>query len=471
MAALYELTATKLASMIRSGEVSSRDVVESHLARIDAVNGRVNAVTVVLADAALAAADRADAARQSGRWMAPLDGVPFTVKESIDCLGTATTHGMRGRAHAMPHLDAPIVARMKAAGAILLARTNLSEMGLRLCTDNLLTGRTCNPRDHHLTAGGSSGGDAVAVATGMTPISLGCDMGGSLRVPAHCCGIATLKPTTGRIPHASSLAPEDFGMAGQSMFAPGPMARSVADLRLCLSIVAGRDTRDPRSADVPLVGPAPEERRLALVTDIPGADLPADTLKAVQRAGELLANAGWEVDEVTPPEVLRVGELWHKLIATELSVTMPIAEPVVSTALFEHVMRLCRAAHLDGVLHHRLFQERSRLIREWSGFLAEYPVAIGPNLTCPPWPVDADLNPETGLDLIARATRFILPASALGLPVVALPMAVTNGAPTGIQIYADLWREDLCLQAAEIIEQAVGPIAPIEPNPGFACAT
>src|SRR5215211_1491439 len=131
MAELYKCTATRLAALIRAGEVSCRDVVEAHLARIDAVNGHVNAVTVVLSDAALAAADLADSARRSGGPMGPLHGVPFTVKENIDCLGTATTHGVRALSDAMPYLDAPIVARMKAAGAILIGRANLSEMGLR----------------------------------------------------------------------------------------------------------------------------------------------------------------------------------------------------------------------------------------------------------------------------------------------------------------------------------------------------
>jgi amidase len=143
---------------------------------------------------------------------------------------------------------------------------------------------------------------------------------------------------------------------------------------------------------------------------------------------------------------------------------MPLAEPVVTTALFDHVMRLCQAARLHEISNNRLHEERSRLIRAWSGFLSEYAVAIGPNLTSSPWPVDADLNPATGLELIAQATRFILPASVLGLPVVAYPMATSRGTPTGIQIYADLWREDLCLQAAEIIKQGVGRIAPIEPK-------
>jgi amidase len=158
-----------------------------------------------------------------------------------------------------------------------------------------------------------------------------------------------------------------------------------------------------------------------------------------------------------------VGELWHKLIATDLSATLPMAEPVLSPGLFDYVMRLCRAAKVHEVSNNRLHEERSRLTRAWSGFLSEYPVAIGPNLTSMPWPLDADLDQETGLDLLAQATRFILPASALGLPVVALPIRLAHGVPTGIQIYADLWREDLCLDVAEIIEQGVGMTVPIDP--------
>jgi amidase len=262
---------------------------------------------------------------------------------------------------------------------------------------------------------------------------------------------------------ASSLPPQDYGMAGQAMLAPGPIARCVADLRLCLSLLSGRDIRDPRSVDVPLKGPSPEERRLALVTEVPGASISPDIVAAIERAGHLLAAAGWTVEQITPPEVLRVGELWHKLVATDMSVVMPMVQPVVSPALFDHVMRICRAAKLDETSNNRIHEERSRLMRAWSGFLAEYPVVIGPSMTRAPWPLNADLNPTTGLDLLERATRFILPASALGLPVVGLPMGVSNGLPTGIQIYSDLWREDLCLEAAEIIEQGAPMTLPIDP--------
>jgi amidase len=456
---LYEYDATRLAELIRSGDVSSREVVEAHLARIEAIDGYLGAITVTLRDAALAAADAADRSEARG----PLHGVPFTVKENIDCVGSATTHGVPALRDALPYADAPVVARLKAAGAILLGRTNLSEMGLRLCTVNPLRGRTLNPYDRRLTVGGSSGGDAAAVATGMTPLGIGGDIGGSLRVPAQCCGVATLKPTTGRVPLAASLEPRDHGMAGQAMLALGPLARSVADLRLCLSILAGRDIRDPRSVDVPLRGPEPEAHRAALVTRLPGAPLEASTIAAIERAGELLRAAGWEVEEAVPPELPRVNEVFEKLLATDLSVVAPQLQPVLSEALFEHLMRVCRASRLHEATNHRIHAERSRLTRAWSGFFSDYPVVVGPNWGRPFWPVDADLDPHSGIALLEETVRFIAPGNALGIPSVALPMGVVGGLPTGIQIYADLWREDLCLSAAAIVEAGVTMPSPIDP--------
>lgn len=459
MPQLYEYGAASLAKLIRSGEVSSREVVEAHLARIEQVDGYLGAIAVTLRESALAAADVADRSDARG----PLHGVPFTVKENLDCLGSATTHGLRALRDALPYADAPAVARLKAAGAILIGRTNLSEMGLRLCTSNPLRGRTLNPYDRRLTVGGSSGGDAAAVATGMAPLGIGSDMGGSLRIPAQCCGVSTLKPTTGRIAHAASLEPRDHGMAGQAMLALGPLARSVADLRLSLSILAGRDIRDPRSVDVPLKGPDPEVYRAALVTQLPGAPLEASTVAAIERAGELLRAAGWEVEQAVPPELPRVSEVFGKMLATDLSVVAPQLQPVLSEALFEHLMRICRTNKLHEASNHRIHAERSRLIRAWSGFFADYPVAIGPNWARPVWPIDADLDPESGIELLEDTVRFITPGNVLGIPCVALPMGVADGLPTGIQIYSDLWREDLCLAAAELIEAGVTMPSPIDP--------
>ncbi|MDB5103698.1 MAG: aam 1 [Fibrobacteres bacterium] len=459
MAKLHELSASELAGRIAAREVTSRQAVQAHLDRIREVNGYVNAVTVVLADAALEAADAAD----NGPIKGPLHGVPFTIKESIDCEGSATTLGIPALKHAFPRVDAPVVARMKAAGAIPIGRTNLSECGLRLGAGNPLRGTTLNPWNPNLTPGGSSGGDAAALATGMAPFGLGNDMGGFLRVPAYCCGVAALKPTAGRIPSARSLEPLDQGFAMQAMLVEGPMARTVADLRVGLSVLAGRDIRDPRSVSAPLQGP-PAARKAALVTRIEGADIAPATLIAIREAGRILADAGWEVAETGPPELGLVTETWGRLMAIDMTVMLEAAGPILSEPLVRYMTRMCRFFDSARIPNGALHSARSRLSRVWSGYLAEYPVMIGPTLTRPPWPVDADLDPESGLPMLLEATRFITPGSLLGLPSVALPMGVADRVPAGIQIYADLWREDLCLEAAEAIENALPRITPIDPT-------
>jgi amidase len=354
---------------------------------------------------------------------------------------------------------------MKAAGAIPLARTNLSELGLRLSTDNTLRGRTLNPWNAHLTCGGSSGGDAVALATGMTPLGLGNDLGGSLRSPAYCCGVAALKPTTGRIPRAASLGPMDSGMAVQAMLVDGPMARSVADLRLALSVLAGRDVCDPRSVDVPLVGPEPARRRAALLTRISGVEIPRVTLDAVRRAGNALADAGWAVEEAEPPELDAVHETWSQVLAVDLCSWLPAVRPLISRKLYENFAHLCRSFEASAVSNLEIHARRSRLTRLWSLFFVRYPVLVGPTWTQLPWPPDADLAPGTGLRLLHDTARLLTPANVLGFPAVAVPTGVVDGLPTGVQVHADLWREDLCLAAAETVEAAVGTPTPIDPVP------
>ncbi len=458
--ALWKRTAVELAGLIRAREVSSREVVEAHLKRIAEVNGQVNAVTLVLEETAFAAADDADRSESSG----PLRGVPFTIKENLDCVGSPTTQGIPALAEAMPPSDAPVVERMKRAGAIPLARTNLPELGGRLDTDNPLRGRTFNPWNPALTPGGSSGGEAAALATGMSPIGLGNDILGSLRNPAYCCGISSLKPSAGRIPCVLSMG-VDAGMAVQAMLVEGPMARSIADLRLGLSVLAGRDIRDPRSVDAPLEGPEPAVRRAALVTEIPGFNLPAVTVAEIRRAGEVLADAGWSVEEVEPPELDRVNEIWSYVMAADMDEqSLQDQEALITpelAAVFRQISERLASAPSNSEVH----AERSRLSRVWSGFFGAYPVVIGPTWTCLPWPIDSDLDPETGIDTTLGTAHFISPANVLGLPAVALATGVADGLPTGVQIYADRWREDLCLTAAEQIEGASPMPTPIDPVP------
>jgi amidase len=247
------------------------------------------------------------------------------------------------------------------------------------------------------------------------------------------------------------------------MAVEGPMARSVADLRLSLSVLAGRDIRDPRSVDVPLRGPTPPIRRAALVTTVAGGEIPPETLTEIHRAGRILADAGWAVEAAEPPELELVHRTWLDLLSIDFSVLMPSIRALVTPPVYDYVMALCRRSDARERPNSQIHATRSRLTRLWSGFFARYPVAVGPTWTQLPWPVDADLVPGAGVDLVMDTTRFITPGNLLGLPSVALPTGVAYGLPTGIQIYADLWREDLCLEAAEVIEAGVDRPTPIDP--------
>ena len=454
--ALWSKGAGELAQLIRDKQVSSREVVQAHLDRIDAVNGAVNAVTVTLAETALAAADEADRTPGSG----PLHGVPFTIKENIDIVGSATTSGVPAFADAMPSMDAPIVARMKAAGAIPLARTNLPEMALRIATDNPLWGRTNNPWDLGRCAGGSSGGEGAALAAGMTPIGLGNDIGGSLRNPAFCNGIASIKPTHGRVPQAGSIPPLDPMVAAQVMATDGPMARTIADVRLGLQVLNGRDARDPRSVDVPLDGPPAGAQVVALALDIPGVTLPPSFADAIRDAGRALEAQGWKVVEATPPDIETIAAVWTTMMQVGLAELVPLLGAIMTPPAMSIIEGLMA---LDGMDANTAFVERHRLQREWSAFFADHPVVVGPTWCDVQFEHDADIHPETGVSTSLARLPFILPGNLLGIPGVAVPTGVVDGLPTGVQVYADLWRDDLALDAAAVIESELGTITPIDP--------
>src|SRR5205809_3958168 len=228
-------SATELASLIRSREVSPVEVIDAHLRRIESINPSLNAI-VTLAEDAIDHARAADSALSKGERAGPLHGVPFTVKDTIDTQGLRTTSGTQIRAHHVPERDAPVVARLKAAGAIILGKTNTPEMAVPYETDNPVFGRTNNPYDLKLTPGGSSGGEAAAIAAHLSPAGVGSDLSGSIRVPAHFCGIAGLKPTTGRVPMDGHV-PEAAGTLSLGACI-GPMARRVADLSLLFQVIA-----------------------------------------------------------------------------------------------------------------------------------------------------------------------------------------------------------------------------------------
>jgi len=314
---LWGQAACELARLVREREVSAREVVLAHLDRIMRVNPTVNAVTATLDGPALLAADAADAALARGEEPVPLSGVPMTVKENIAVAGSATTLGIAALRDAVALRDASHIGELRAAGAIPVGRTNMPEFGMRWHTASALRGATRNPWSALHTPGGSSGGDAAAVASGMVPLGMGNDGAGSLRWPAACCGVMALKPSLGRIPQGGGHEPpQPAPFAFQLLAVQGPIARHARDLRLAFAHMCGESGGDPWYAPVPLAGtPVPWPVRVAVITD-PGAAPEPALARAVRRAAQLLADAGYVVEEAQAPALERCGQIYHQIMSS-----------------------------------------------------------------------------------------------------------------------------------------------------------
>ena len=462
---LWQLDALQLAERIRSGEVSSREVVEAHFARIDAVNPHLNAIVRRLDDEALAAADAADAAVAAGETLGVFHGVPFTVKENIDVAGTPTTQGIPFLVDAIAPIDSPTVERMRAAGAIPFARTNMPDLGLRVHTRSTLHGLTRNPWNPNVTAGGSSGGEASAIASGMSPIGLGNDIGGSLRNPAHCCGIASIKPTVGAIPMATVIPPEDIMLAAQQMLAEGPMARRVGDVRAGFQTLAGWSARDPRSVPAVFTDLLEGERiTIAVVAEPPGGATHPEIAAAVRRAGDVLADRGHRVIEITPPSYERVTELWAMLLIADINETRVQLDLVMSEEariVLDSMISQYPSPTLQSSV--MLQGERFKILREWSAFFAEHPVMISPTWGQPAFEHDADTRGDEVTQIMRDTLRPVLPGNFLGIPGVVVPFGMAAGLPVGVQIQGDRFTDLRCLAIAEQIEQASEIVTPIDP--------
>jgi amidase len=463
---VWKLGASELAASIRAKRVSVHEVVEAHLRRIEAANPLLNAVTVVLADRALGEARVADDAIARGDALGPLHGVPMTVKENIDLAGSPTTMGVTALAGDVPPVDAPHIAQLRAAGAIVIGRTNTPEFGMRWHTDNDLRGATRNPWDAGRTPGGSSGGDAAALAAGLVPLGMGNDYAGSIRWPSQCCGTTGLRTSFGRVPRARTLpgAPQP-PLTVQLFAVHGPMARHVRDLRLALESMSGYDPRDPWNVAAPLRGPEPRPPiRVALTVDPGGLGVDEGVAEAVRQAARALADEGYAVEEVEPPQVVRAAQLYVQLLLTPSS-PVPTQAGLISAGMArfgelnrEAFLRYTTDASPDP------FAERFAVALAWSEFHAEYPLVLGPVATMPAFPVGSDVRGADWSLQWLHAIRLIVTVNLLGLPSVAVPVGVADGLPQGVQVIASRFREDLCLDAAEAIERRLGTITPIDPK-------
>jgi amidase len=462
---LWQLSATELAAMIRAGEVAAREVVEAHLERIGAVNPAVNAVTATLAEPALEQACRIDALRQSGAWLGPLAGVPFTVKENIDVAGSATTHGVPALKNAIARCDSPLVERLRMAGAIPIARTNLPDLSLRFHTFSSLYGHTVNPWNKRMSPGGSSGGESVALATGMSPLGLGNDAGGSVRAPALFGGVASLKPSYGRFPADQSVGPRDVTLASQLFPVNGVLARRVADLRAAFNVLAGPDPRDPRVVPAPLVGPAlPPPIRVAVCANPGGLGVQADVAAAVERAAFALADAGYSVEQADVPRLENALDGYGRMVMTEFQLVLPMLERLMAPEgrkYIELAMRLSGPVRIEEYL--RYTAVRQGVQRDWALFLDRYPILLGPVFTEPAVPVGFDVAGIEEHRALGRAMRLSVASTFVGVPAVSVPAGLAGGLPQGVQLISSMYREDLCLAAAAAIEERLGVLAPIDP--------
>lgn len=463
---LWQWSATSLAKAIREKRLSSYDVVQAHLDRIEAVNPRINAVTVVLGEDALRAARDADKRLAAGEEVGLLHGVPVTLKENFDLVGSPTTLGIVGLKDKLPESDAAVVAHLKRAGAVPIGRTNLPDFGLRWHTVNDLWGATLNPWDPGRTPGGSSGGEAAAIATGMSPLGIGNDMGGSLRYPAQCCGITALRPSLGRV---SRIATSNFSdpplFYEQVAAVNGPMARHVMDLRLALTVMSQPDPGDPWWTPAPLSGPEiPGPIRVAVTTNpggVGGDPLVAD---GVRKAAEVLAEAGYLPEELDPPSLDRSTQTIEQISDWEFESYLQAMLEMVSEEAKTYLGLLLSESNPDPTAYVKAIGIRHEIAQQWTLFMERYPLVLGPVSTLQPFEVGYDVAGAAQLKRFVGSIRLTEICNLLGLPSVVVPVHVADGLPQGVQLIGPRLREDLCLDAAEAIEQRQGAVTPIEPR-------
>ncbi|MCE9623362.1 MAG: indole acetimide hydrolase [Actinomycetia bacterium] len=462
---LWRRGALELAGMIARKEVCSREVVTAHLARIDDVNPRLNAIVRRWDADSLAAADAADEAVAAGRDLGPLHGVPVTVKENIDLAGTPTTQSVVFLAEAVSPTDAPVVERVRAAGAIPIGRTNLPDLGLRVTTESSLHGVTHNPWHPTRTTGGSSGGEGSALASGMSPLGFGNDIGGSLRNPANCCGIASIKPTQGLVPWATEIPPQDPGMSAQLMLSEGPMARHVADVRAGLLVIAGAHDRDPRSLPVTLADRASgRPLRIAVAATPPAGSTHPEIAAAITHAADELSNAGAQVTEAIPASFARAVHLWGVILSEEIRAQRALLDLVLGEAGKKFLSYSDDVfPPIDTATLMMAFGERNAIDREWHQFLTQYDVLLMPTWTQPPFELGADIVSLQAALGTLELLRPVLPANLLGLPAAVVPVGMADGMPVGAQLVGRRFADLTCLSAAEQLENAFGTMTPIDP--------
>jgi amidase len=463
---LWRLSATDLSALIRTRKVSAREATVAGLARLDAVNPGLNAVVDHRPEEALVRADAVDAAIARGEDVGPLGGVPITVKVNIDYATYPTSNGVKIQNEIIATTNSPVIDNLLKAGAVIIGRTNCPAFSYRWFTTNQLYGDTKNPRDPSLTPGGSSGGAGSAVAAGIGHIAHGTDIAGSIRYPAYACGVHGLRPTVGRIAAYNQALPERI-ISGQITAVSGPLARTINDVRLGLAAMSQPDARDPWWVPAPLEGPK-REKRAAMCLRPDGLAITADVEAAVRDAGKRLERAGWIVEEVGNTPALREAaalqtQIWFgdgyqgMLDAAERE-----GDPAALVCLRGQKDKL---KDFDNGGLSRALVRRSTFVRDWELFLQTYSVVLMPMSGELPFPDHLDMQGQESFDRVWAAQMPQIGIPFMGLPALSVATGLVGRAPTGVQVVAGRYREDLCLLAGEAIEAGGTPPMPCDPVP------
>jgi amidase len=461
---LWRLSAADLAALVKSKKISAKEAAISALARLDAVNPKLNAVVDHRPDDVLKQAATVDATIVRGEDAGVLAGVPVTVKVNIDQEGFANTNGLKLQANTIAKSNSPVIDNLRKAGAVILGRTNCPAFSYRWFTTNLIHGDTKNPRDPGITPGGSSGGAGAAVAAGIGHIAHGTDIAGSIRYPAYACGVHGLRPTLGRIPGFNGAVPERT-IGPQLEAVSGPLARTIKDLRIALAAMSARDPRDPWWVPAPLEGP-PMPKRAALCLNPDGLD-PVDEVKAaVADAGERLKRAGWTVEEIPDTPPLREAADWNTKLwlgdgyEAQLQAAEKEGDPGALACLRGN---RAKVFPFDQAAFSKALTRRATLAREWLLFLEKYSVLLIPVSGELPFADQLDRKDEASFARVwhAQLTQIAIPF--MGLPGLTVSTGLVGRVPVGVQVVSGRYREDLCLAAGEAIEAGGVPAAPIDP--------
>jgi Asp-tRNA(Asn)/Glu-tRNA(Gln) amidotransferase A subunit family amidase len=458
------LSAVQMADHIRKKKIAPVELVEAHLNKIENLNRRLNALVQVDGEGAVRQARAAEDALNRGSKLGPLHGVPVSIKSAIEVAGLRCEAGTKLRQGMVASQDAPLVSRLRDAGAIVLGTTNTPELLMAWETDNLLYGRTNNPWDPTRTPGGSSGGEAAAIASGMSAGGVGSDGGGSIRVPAHFTGICGLKPTPGRIPAAghfpNSLGP--FALTG----VVGPMARTVQDLKVLFGVMQGPDVGDPSAAPVPLRWPSRDELKripIGYFEDDGRTPVTAETRAAVRTAAEALRRAGFKVEPFRPDGLESARQLWWKFFGVAGGMLLgPMTrghEAQLSPILKQFSSWVQAQPPHTGESLLDAWIQRDVIRMQIFTQMRDYPV-----LVCPVAAIPAFKHGERSWQIDGKTVEYLDAWSytewfnLLGTPAVAIPISQSaEGLPIGVQISARPWEEELVLSvAAELERQSDG---------------